>query len=133
MKIEYMAPGLGLAMIGFVLFFVLLGSVGALAKSKQLSALAFMASGKAGGGKRVLLFLAFGLMFFGACGTFAGVARSDGDRARACTQTCAARGYETGRIGKPTQFADPKHPKPACICEKANRVPLEISVDELSF
>lgn len=134
MKIEYLLPGLVVAGFGFLVLFGLLASASALAKSKQLSAIGDIAAGRAGGGKRALLFLAFGMMFFGTCGVFGGVARSDGERAKACVQACTVRGYPGGRIGRPSEPADPKHPRPACLCDRTEALaPLEIPADELTF
>ena len=97
MKVQYLLPGLAIAAFGFIVLFGLLASVRALAKSKQLSALATMASGQAGGRKRALFVLAIGAMGIGSCGVFGGIAKSDAERTTACQRTCVDRGYVDGR------------------------------------
>lgn len=131
MKIGYLMPGLGMAAVGFALLFSLLASVSALAKSKQLGAMSALASGGAGQAKRFLFFVAVFAMVLGACGTFAGVARSDGERLKACQRSCRDRGAQDGKIG-PSANPDPKHPRPACLCEGGSAVP-EIAADDLVF
>lgn len=126
-----MLPGFALFTIGFVILFALLASVNALAKSKQFSAFAALASGKAGSGKRALFFLGCGLLFLGACGTFAGVGMSDADRAKACKEMCVGQGHTSGRIG-PASNPDPKRPRPACLCEGGS-THLEVPADSLSY
>lgn len=116
MKIEHLLPGLVLFALGFVILFGLLGSVGAMAKSKQFAAMRDLAKGVNGGGKRALFFVSLLLLAIGMCGTFAGVGQSDLQRANACTALCVARGNTTGRIG-PATHPDPKRPSPACLCE----------------
>jgi hypothetical protein len=132
MKVQYILPGLALAAIGFAVLFGLLASVSALAKSKQLSAFGALASGKAGSGKRSLFFFGIAAMALGMCGTFAGVAKSDGERAKACQRTCVERGYGDGRIG-PSANPDPKRPGPACTCSggASAATPFELRADEL--
>lgn len=131
MKIEFMLPGLALFAVGFVVFFVLLASVGALAKSKQFAAIGALASGASGSGKRTLFFISLLLLVTGALGTFAGVAASDGERARACTALCVSRGNISGRIGAATT-PDPKRPQPACLCE-GGAPSWETPADTLTF
>ncbi len=131
MKTEYLLPGLVMFGAGFVVLFGLLASVGAMARSKQFSALAALASGAHGGSKRAAFFIGWALLFSGACGTFGGVAKSDAARADACTAWCVSRGHTTGRIGAASNPA-PKHPKPACLCE-GGATPLEVSVEALVF
>jgi hypothetical protein len=60
-----------------VIFFYLLASVGALAKSKQFGAMGDLSSGRHGSSKKWLLLLAIGLMFFGVCACFVGVGAHD--------------------------------------------------------
>lgn len=134
MKMIYLAPGLLVAAIGGVLFFALLASVGALAKSKQLGALQAIGSGAAGATKRALLLVAVGAMVLGSCGVFAGVAKSDAERGKACQRTCAERGYASGAIG-PATTPDPKHPSVMCKCAGGTNAsnPLEIREAELAF
>ncbi len=130
-KGEYLLPGLALFFAGFAILFGLLVSVGAMAKSKQFAALGGLASGANGSGKRSLFFVSVALLVGGALGTFAGVAWSDVERAKACTALCLSRGNTSGRIGPATQPA-PKHPRPACLCE-GGAAPWETSVDALTF
>ncbi len=131
MKPEDFLPGLALFAAGFVVLFGLLAAVGALAKSKQLPALRGLASGAHGAGKRRLFFVACGLLAVGACGSFAGVARHDARRARACVALCVERGHSSGRIG-PASTPAPKHPVPVCRCEGGD-APWEVSVRALGF
>lgn len=131
MKAEYLLPGVALFATGFVILFALLGSVGALAKSRQFSAMRQLASGVSGSGKRAWFFASLGLLAVGMCGTFAGVARSDVKRARACTALCVSRGHTTGRIGAATH-RDPRRPQPACLCE-GGAAPFETPVSALVF
>ena len=134
MKIQYLAPGLALAALGFIVLFGLLASVSALAKSKQLGALGTIASGQAGGAKRGLFIFAVIAMVAGSCGVFGGVAASDGERAKACSQLCTSSGYAEGRIGAASK-PDPKHPSPACICSggASAATPFETPADSLVF
>ncbi|HVH41897.1 MAG TPA: hypothetical protein VM925_06120 [Labilithrix sp.] len=134
MKFQYLVPGLAIAAVGFAVLFGLLASVSALAKSKQLSALRAIASGREGSGKRALFFFAVAAMTIGSCGVFGGVAKSDGERANACQRMCVARGYAAGRIGR-SATPDPKHPKPACTCTGGvtGATPFETSADDLAF
>lgn len=134
MNMTYLAPGLLVAAVGFAVLFSLLGSVGALAKSKQIGALRAIAAGDAGSGKRKLLFFALSAMALGTCGVFGGVAKSDGERAAACQHACETRRYALGRIGpaaKPTKG----RPGPACLCSGGENagVPFEMPADDLSF
>lgn len=134
MKFQYLLPGLAIAALGFAVFLGLLVSVSALAKSKQLRALGELASGRAGFGKRLLLFLAFAAMVSGSCGMFAGVAKSDGERVKACVRLCVDRGYSEGRIG-PSAHPHPKRPVAACTCSggASGGTPFETRVDALAF
>ncbi|MGV3624613.1 MAG: hypothetical protein ACO1OB_27585 [Archangium sp.] len=131
MKIEHLLPGLVLFALGFVILFGLLGSVGAMAKSKQFAAFRDFAVGQHGGGKRALFFVSLALLAIGMCGTFAGVSRSDYERANACTALCLARGNTTGRIG-PSRTPDSKRPRPACLCEGGAEF-FETPADSLAF
>lgn len=123
-----------MAAVGFVILFGLLGSVSALAKSKQFSAMGALASGKVGSGKRALFFFAVVSMVIGTCGVFGGVAMSDGDRAKACQRACVDSGYGQGKIGS-SAHPDPKRPVAACTCTGgANAAtPFEIRTDALVF
>lgn len=134
MAIPLPLPGALIAATGFVIVFSLLASSGALAKSKQLGALAHLASGGGGALRRALLFTAFAMMLVGSCGAFAGVASSDRERARACTAECTRRGHTSGRIG-PSRASDPKNAKRAlfvaCVCAGGRDEPLELRASEL--
>ena len=132
-----LAPGLALFAVGFVVLFVLLVLEGAMAKSLQLAAVGRLASGKAGGGRRIAFFLALLGLGAGTCTTFAGVAASDSARAKACEEICRERGYDTGRIRGSTE-RDPKQPKRhafvACACEGgATPDPLELDAKTLTL
>jgi len=134
MKMQVLLPGLAIAAVGFAILFGLLASVAALAKSKQLSAFGTLASGRAGAGRRALFFIALAAMGIGTCGVFGGVARSDGERAKACQRVCVERGYAEGRIGS-SAHPDPKRPAAACLCSggASGGTPFETRADELSF
>ena len=134
-----MSPGFvvfgALFFIGFATIFVLIGRQGALAKSKQLSALGALSRGAAGRGAQLAFFIALGGVFFGACGLFGTVAAGDAQRRKACEETCASRGYAKGAIG-PSKEKDPKNKnRPmfvACHCTgHATEPPLELQADVL--
>lgn len=129
-----LVPGLIVAALGFVLFFGLLVSQGALDKSKQFGALSGLASGQGGVLGKVLLALALLLMGLGACGVFAGVAASDAGRSRACTNLCKQKGYTRGSIGG-SKALDPqtrRHAFVACTCTGGpSPTPLETRADDL--
>ena len=137
MKLVYLLPGVLIAGAGFVVLFALLSSVGALAKSKQLSAIGELASGRAGRAKRVMFFLALAAMGLGACGAFAGVSVSDSERRHACERNCKERGYAKGTVGGSSarDAARPsRHAFVACACEGGPAPdPLEFPADQLSF
>lgn len=128
-------PGALIAGAGFALVFALLASAGALSKSKQLGALAHLASGGAGALRRALLFTAIAMMLMGSCGAFAGVASSDRARARACTAECERRGHTRGAIG-PSSASDPKHPGRAlfvaCRCSGGPSEAVELRASDLT-
>lgn len=130
----YVLPGMVLAGIGFVILFVLLASVDALAKSRQLAAAGHLASGRAGPGKRVLFFIAVALLVVGALLSFAGVAASDARRTRVCTETCIAKGHRRGVIG-PSKEKHPQRPSAAafvaCACTGGTAPPVELRADSL--
>ena len=135
MKLAYVLPGVLIAGAGFAVLFGLLSSVGALGKSKQLSAIGDLASGRAGGTKRVLFFLALVAMGLGACGAFAGVAASDSERRHACERNCKERGYAKGTL-RGSSARDAARPSQraflACACEGGPAPdPLEFPADQL--
>jgi hypothetical protein len=133
----YALPGVLVAGLGFCLMFGLLASVGALSKSKQLSAFGALLSGRAGTARQLLFFLGIATMALGSCGAFAGVAISDAGRARACEQFCRSRGYARGSLG-PSRASDPKYPGRAafvaCTCAGGPAPdPLETRAADLRF
>lgn len=133
----YLAPGLVLAALGFCLFFALLASQGAMAKSKQLAAMGELASGRAGKTKKLLFTCALIALGVGACATFGGVAANDSKRRKACEATCRDRGYEKGAI-RGSEKSDPKARGRslfvACACERGPAPdPLELKADDLEY
>jgi hypothetical protein len=131
----YVLPGVLAAAAGVIALLVLLGSVGALAKSEQLSAIGTLASGRAGSKKRMILSIALAAIVVGTCSSFAGVAASDAAREAACGKSCAAKGYSKGEIG-PSVAHDPTNPKRAafvaCTCRGGPAPdPLETRADSL--
>jgi hypothetical protein len=131
----FILPGLVIAAIGFVLLSGLLASAGALAKSKQFAAFGDLSSGRLGPGKRRLFRIAIAALALGSCGVFAGVARSDQARARACSDSCRADGFTSGKIGGSTERR-PQNPNVhlfvACICTGPSGT-RETPADTLSF
>lgn len=100
-----------LCVIGFAGFFAVLGRAGALAKSKQLGALARILRGEAGAFERSLLVLALTLCLVGACFLFMTVAQQDAAVRDACVAACRQGGLPKGRIAR-------SHTGPvrACFC-----------------
>ena len=129
---SYVWPGALLAAIGFVTLFGLLGSEGALAKSKQLAATRDLASGRSGRTKRVLFGLSVFLLMCGACGFFLGIGAIDGRERARCQQTCEARGYFEGTIGGSKAMEGDEHAFVACTCTSGFETePLELRADSL--
>lgn len=129
---SYVWPGALLAAIGFVTLFGLLGSEGALAKSKQLSATRDLASGRSGRTKRALFGLAVFLLMCGTCGFFVGIGAIDGQERTRCQQTCVAKGYHEGTIGGSKQMYGNRHAFVACTCTSDFETePLELRADSL--
>lgn len=127
--------GIWLFFLGVITSMVAMFANGGMQKSQQFRVIGEIASGKAGRGARIALFVGLASALVGMCTTFAGVAQSDRARARKCAATCHARGYENGNIRASTA-TQPTHKNRAafvaCACTRGPAPdPLELRADSL--
>ncbi len=119
-------------MLGFIVLMGLMFSSGGGAKSRQFAVVDQLSSGHHGRRKRVALFVSFGLIVFGSCGAFAGVAADDARRNEACVHTCTERDYAKATVRLSEQRDPDGRSFNACVCEDGPEPgPLELRADDL--
>lgn len=128
-----MVVGASCALCGALLFASQIFRHGGLNRAHQFRVLGEIRRGEHGTMARRLLTLGAVLMPVGACLLFAGVARSDHQRAERCEERCVAEGFASGVIGPNTNRVkgDPKSRFVACICEGNGQESVEYRANQL--
>ena len=115
-----------------LLVLVLLVTSGGGNKSRQFAVLGELLSGSHGAASRGLLIAAFVGIAIGALTCFGAVGKGDAARRQRCQDSCAERGYKSGKLGLSESRDANGRPNKVCRCSGGSETDLEIDPEKLS-